>query len=209
MTSRLRFGVAFPSLFALHVGPAPETGPQDGERPLRFDDRDRRRLVFASALTVAALPAVWLVNRDDDTSTRPNVAAVGAAVADAAVPVTRVTLDPMGDVNPQYLDAPAPATAPALTLSAPVVGDGDGVAVAAVTAIFRRSIGDAETCIYSGVPDGSQIVVVNVANDRSVECWTTLRPIDEPQRELVMSAAAFAAIADPTAAPIHVEIRLR
>ena len=57
------------------------------------------------------------------------------------------------------------------------------------------------------MPRGSHVVVVNVANGRSTDCWTALRPIDEPQDEMVMSAAGFAAIADPTAAPIHVEIR--
>ena len=38
--------------------------------------------MYASALTIAALPAVWLVNREDDGSVRPNVAAVGPAVGD-------------------------------------------------------------------------------------------------------------------------------
>ena len=59
----------------------------------------------------------------------------------------------------------------------------------------------------SGVPRGSHVVVVNVANGRSTDCWTALRPIDAAADEMVMSAAGFAAIADPTAAPIHVEIR--
>ena len=165
--------------------------------------------MFASALTVAALPAVWLVNRDDDASARPNVAAVGAALGDATASTTPTTIDPMGDAGPQFLDgtssraqqAPAPVTA--------VIGSREGRLVGTATALFRRAVGDPSTCVYSGVPSGSRIIVVNVANDRSVECWTTLRSIDEPQDEVVMSAAAFAAIADPTTAPIHVEIRLR
>ena len=174
---------------------------------MKFDDRDRRRLVYASALTIAALPAVWLVNRDDESSVRPNVAAVGAAVGDVTGSTTPATVDPMGDVPPQFMQAPAvPAVAPAGPV-APVIGAGDGTVLATGTAIFRRAITDAKTCAFSGVPAGSHVVVVNVANDRSTDCWTALRPPDRPLDEMVMSATAFAEIADPTAAPIHVEIR--
>lgn len=156
---------------------------------------------------MAALPAVWLVNRDDASSTRPNVAAVGPAVDDVEAPTTAELVDPMGDVSPQFLDpvAPAPA-APAPTPVVAVIGTGKGQVLATASAIFRRSVGDRDTCIYSGVPGGSQITVVNVANNRSVTCWTALRPIDEPQDELVMSEAAYAEISSLATAPIHVEI---
>ena len=175
---------------------------------MRLEHGDRRRLAFASALTIAALPAVWLVNRDDETSRRPNVAAVGAAVEDGAAVATPHVIDPMGDVSPQFLAAAAPpatATGPV----APIVGTGEGPVLAVASAIFRRSVRDTATCLYSGVPSGTHVLVVNVANDRSVDCWTALRRPGEPRDELVMSATAFAAIADPTAAPIHVEIRQR
>jgi hypothetical protein len=157
---------------------------------------------------VAALPAVWLVNREDDRSVRPNVAAVGAPVVDVAASTTPVTIDPMGDVGPQFL-ASGPATPPAATPVVPVVGTDERASVASASAIFRRSVRDPRTCLYSGVPGGSLIEVVNVANDRAVECWTSPRTTEEPRDEVVLSAAGFAEIADPTAAPIHVEVRLR
>lgn len=163
--------------------------------------------MFASALTVAALPAVWLVNREDDASRRPNVAAVGPDVGDATGSTTPQTVDPMGDVAPRFLSAADSAAREPTGPVAPVIGTGEGAVLATATAIFRRSVNDAKTCLYSGVPSGSHIVVVNVANDRSVDCWTALRAMDQPQGELVLSASGFAAIADPTAAPIHVEIR--
>jgi len=173
---------------------------------VRFDDRDRRRLVFASAVTVAALPAVWLVNRQDvASSTRPNVAAVGPAVDAVAATRTPALVDPMGDVDPQFLRGAGSGPAAPQPVVA-VVGPGKGPVAATATAIFRRSIGDRGTCVYSGVPGGSRILVVNVANNRSVSCWTALRPADEPQDEVVMSAAAFGEIADLSSAPIHVEI---
>jgi hypothetical protein len=172
---------------------------------VRFDDRDRRRLVLASALTVAALPAVWLVNQSDESSTRPNVAAVGLAAEEVAEPTTAAAVDPMGDVTPQYLDGTAVVERPAPV--SPVVGTSAGHVVATTTAVFRRALTDSRTCLYSGVPSGSYITVVNVDNNRSIECWTSLRPMDQSQVELVMGAAAFAEIADPTSAPIDVEIR--
>ena len=87
---------------------------------MRLDRADRRRLAFASTLTVVALPAVWLVNREDDRSsaTRPNVAAVGLAADDAdadrpddaGAPPTSV--DPMGDGDPLFVDERPAAPAP-------------------------------------------------------------------------------------------------
>jgi hypothetical protein len=145
------------------------------------------------------------VNQRDTASPRPNVAAVGAAVDDAAHPVTHTSIDPMGTVGPQFLDGTAaPADRPdAVT---PVVGASDGRVVATGTAIFRRKL-TGGTCLFNGVPVGSRVTVVNVDNNRSIQCTTALRPMDQPQDELVMSAAAFAEIADPSSAPIDVEIR--
>ena len=139
LTSRLRSGRAVPGLFRPSRGPAPETGPQDRERPLKFDDRDRRRLVYASALTIVALPAVWLVNREDDGSVRPNVAAVGPAVGDVTESTTPATIDPMGDVSPQFLGAADAVTAEPTGPVLPVIGTEDGAVLATGTAIFRRS----------------------------------------------------------------------
>jgi hypothetical protein len=148
---------------------------------------------------------VWLVNQRDPASPRPNVAAVGAAVDDAALQVAHTPIDPMGTVGPQYLDGTAaPADRPEPV--APVVGTADDRVVATATAIFRRKV-TGGTCLFNGVPVGSRVRVVNVDNDRSIRCTTVLRPMDQPQDELVMSAAAFAEIADPSAAPIDVEIR--
>jgi hypothetical protein len=190
------------------VRPAPEPGAQDRERPLKLDDRDRRRLLIASALTVVALPAVWLANRDDSASPRPNVAAVGAPVADGErTSAPPSTVDPMGNVAAQYLDGSVPASPATAGPITPAIGSADGHVVASATAIFRRSVTSNNTCFYNGVEVGSRITVVNVDNDRSMTCTTALRPMDQPQTELVMSADAFASIADPSEAPIVVQIR--
>lgn len=146
------------------------------------------------------------MNQNDETSTRPNVAAVGLAADDASAGTQSVAVtDPMGDVVPQYLSGTAVVGTSAPV--APAVGTADWSVVGETQAIFRRSVRDDRTCLYSGVPSGTYITVVNVDNNRSMNCFTSVRAPEDPQDELVMSSAAFATIADPTAAPIHVEIR--
>jgi len=204
----LRSAPRLPSVSVLTCGRHRSPAPLNRERPLRLDDRDRRRLLIASALTVVALPAVWLANRDDSASPRPNVAAVGAPVADgdpSSVPPS--TIDPMGTVDAQYLDGSVPAPRVTVAPITPAIGTADGHVVATASAIFRRSVTSNNICLYNGVEVGSRITVVNVDNDRSMTCTTALRPMDQPQHELVMSADAFATIADPSEAPIVVEIR--
>ena len=131
---------------------------------------------------MVALPAVWLANRDDAASPRPNVAAAGAAVADgAAASVPPVSIDPMGTVDAQYLDGAVPAPPATAGPITPVIGTAEGHVVATATAVFRRSVTSNGTCLYNGVTVGSRITVVNVDNDRSITCTTALRPMDQPQ----------------------------
>jgi len=163
--------------------------------------------MIASALTIVALPGIWLVNRDDDASARPNVAAVGAVVEGGAPSSTSPTFDPMGTAAPQYLDGTAtPDASTTLPIPAAVGTSGDHF-VTTATAIFRRSVTNTRTCLFNGVAQGEFITVVNVDNDLSIQCFVAPRAPDQPVGELVMSAAAFAEIADPSTAPIDVEIR--
>ena len=179
---------------------------------MRLERADRRRLALASALTVVALPAVWLVNRDDERSsaTRPNVAAVGLAADDAATNSSRpdgaappTSVDPMGDhdFDPLFLDEqpapPAPAPAPVAVGSA-------GEVVATALATYSRSVSAGKTCSYNGVPAGTTVKVVNPANGRSIECVTG--PSDGDEDELVLHPDRFAQIASLVAAPVPVEI---
>ncbi|MET0146225.1 MAG: hypothetical protein ABW328_15800 [Ilumatobacteraceae bacterium] len=166
--------------------------------------------MLASALTIVALPAVWLVNRSESgaTSSRPNVAAVGLPTEDAATsadaPVT-VPADPMGEVGARYLE-PAEVPAGPRDAAAIVVGTSPDVLVATARATYRSSVGW-RTCAFSGVDSGSTVRVVNVDNGRSTQCTTRLRPMTEPQDELVMPPDLFAEIADLTSAPIDIEVR--
>jgi hypothetical protein len=162
--------------------------------------------VLASALTVAVLPAVWLVNRDEAATTRPNVAAVGLpAEGSPSTPSVGAPVDPMGSVEPLYLsEDDSPDAAPSASVA---VGSSDDRLVSTATAIYRRQVGGPGTCLFNGAGLGELVTVVNVANGRSVQCRTSPRQPGAPADELVMHPDAFRTIADLTSAPIDVEIR--
>ena len=73
----------------------------------------------------------------------------------------------------------------------------------------QLSVTNDHVCLYSGIEGGSRITVVNVDNNMSMTCTTIMRPQGQPPSELVMSANAFAGIADPSSAPIDVAVKLR
>ena len=100
----------------------------------------------------------------------------------------------MGDVGPQFLDAAGAATAEPPARSTPVDRHAPTAHVLATAhgdlPALRHRPG---TCVFSGVRGGSRVIVVNVANDRSIDVHgRRCARSTEPQDELVMSAAAFA-----------------
>jgi hypothetical protein len=173
---------------------------------VRLHRADRRRLAFASALTVFALPAVWLANRDN-APTRPNVAAVGLADQSprrhrrAAEGGPTTTVDPMGVPDPLFHDD-EPAAPPPQHVDA-AVGT-DDVVVATPLATYSWSVADGDTCPFNGVAAGTTVTVVNPDNGRSLDCVVVPSDGDE----LVLHPDRFILIADLTTAPIPVEIHI-
>jgi hypothetical protein len=161
-------------------------------------------------ITLLALPAIWLVNRDEDgpSSSRPNVAVVGLdpgeADDDGSSPGANDTeFDPMGDPAAMYLE-------PATTIVPPdsvvvAVGSNPNEVVATARGSYRRSVAVGD-CLFNGIRGGERVIVVNVANGRSVVCTATPFETTDPDL-LVMNTVQFQKIADLTAAPIHVEVR--
>lgn len=159
-------------------------------------------------ITLLGLPTIWLVNRDEGgpASSRPNVAVVGIDPGDAdAEPEESEAdeFDPMGEAGAMYLE-PATTVVPPDSVAV-VVGTSPDEQVATARGTYRRSV-PAGTCMFNGVRDGEYVTVVNVANGRSVECFTSPFETTDPA-VLVMSSVMFQRIADLTAAPIHVEVR--
>jgi hypothetical protein len=162
-------------------------------------------LLLASVITLVALPTIWLANRSEESSTRPNVAAVGLdpGQADddaggAAIP------DPLGTSGAAYLEPVSITAAPdAVEIH---VGTTPDDPVATARASYRRTSVRFDTCEFNGLRSGQEVTVVNVANGRSTTC-TIMREDGLAEGELLLSQGRFQRIAELIAAPVHVEIR--
>jgi hypothetical protein len=172
---------------------------------MKLDDRDKGRLLFVAVITLLALPAIWLVNRDHHER-RPNVAAVGIEPGSRDPSVTEaVPFDPMGPTGDGYLERVPAATSADTVVIAHGTTDGRAVGQAVATYTTSSSM-RSSLCRYNGMAGGLAVTVVNVANGRSIACTTIPWPGADPDT-LMMAESKFQQIADLTAAPIHVEIR--
>ena len=88
---------------------------------------DRRRLVLASIFTVAALPALWIINRDDAGSAAPALGAAGVPQVGANQAPSTSTYTPDA---PIFLNGPPsgadPAVVDIIIPRGPVLDRGDG-----------------------------------------------------------------------------------
>ena len=124
------------------------------------NDKDRRRFLLATALTLAALPALWWANQKTDSGA-PNVATVGIDVGDASgsgsesdtfAADTTPMVDPV--TGQPVVVAPATTTPPVATTppttdefdpSAPIFLEGpSGVAGAGGAAVATPAAPDVE-----------------------------------------------------------------
>jgi hypothetical protein len=177
---------------------------------MALTDTDRRRMIAATALTLLALPALWLANTSNG-STAPNLAVAGLDVDDAtaspigdpAAAAEAAEIDATDAAPPVFLEGPsAAAGASQSQIAVPAKPLVDGIDAKAT---FRSSV-TPDTCIVPGLTSGTRITVVNLDNGRSVTCTSVLSPGNRPG-DVVLHTSAFARIADLTDAPISVEIR--
>jgi hypothetical protein len=179
---------------------------------------DRRRLVVAVAITVIALPSLWLMSRSG-SSGAPNLATAGVAIAPdgagsvadespvtsqppspAASPPT-TDVDPMGSIPAAVVQSP-PATAGSVAIAVP---GGTDATFAVGDASYRSSIRDASTCIVRDAPFGTTVTVTNRNNNRSIVCRASV-PAAGTDEAVVLATSRFNEIADLTDAPIPVDI---
>lgn len=166
---------------------------------MALSHNDRRRILVASALTIAALPALWFANRPDTGA--PSVATAGI---DVAPPPSAAAGDTGADeVAPVFFDGPtAQVGAGVAEIAVPIAPT---VERFTTDATFRSDV-PVGTCRISTVSNAQLITVVNVDNNRSVTCTTELAPSAAGER-LVMHPDLFSQLADLTDALIPVEIR--
>ena len=162
---------------------------------------DRRRLVLASMFTLAALPAMWVINRNDQ-SAAPKLGAAGVAPvgADTAPPTSAYKPDP-----PIFLDGPSTGVGPAvvdIVVPRPPTGT-----EASGKASFRRFADPTnKPCSTALAPWHALITVTNLNNGQSTTCVNTSSTGLPAGVDIVLHTELFTSIADLADAPIPVRL---
>jgi hypothetical protein len=171
----------------------------------KFDLTDQRRLAVAAAITVIALPSLWLTSRNEEAGA-PNVATAGVVISpESESPGNAVpgVANPMGSPGAAYLDGPPAATSPGvINIAIPSAASGSSVTG---TASYRSSLFAEGICQVKDAPFGATVTVTNLDNSRSVTCTASVSPAGILE-SVVMHPDAFLAIADLADAPVPVEI---
>jgi hypothetical protein len=166
---------------------------------------DRRRLTLATIITLVALPALWLMQRDDTAPGSPTVAAAGAPAA-PAVDSSDEDDDSDDPPAPAYLEGPS-TTAPSVDDTPLVIATGEsGTANRLTGTAGYRRFDDASsgTCLVTGAPLGIPLTVRNVDNDRTTTCINTSG--QRSDEIAVLDISVFLQVADLVDAPLPVEI---
>ena len=173
---------------------------------------DRRRLLAAGVTTIAALP--FLLG-GGSTAGGTGVATIGEGVniataldSSAAVPQPAPDppdLEPVG--IPSFLLGPPPATDPSeITIVVPTSGPDNVVEGTASYERYTDEPGIQAPCAFPGPPVGTNLLVLDLDNGKSVWCAVIGPPAASARATLVLDTEEFAQIADLGESPIHVRI---
>ena len=182
-----------------------------------MDYPERRRLVLATILTLVALPALWLMSRDEG-SVAPNVATAGVVVENGTRTDVSDVTDPstsagpsnsggiaaaLGEHEPVFLDGPSAPPGGVAPIAVPAPPHEE---VRLATATYRSTVGRG-SCLVRFVPTGTRLTIVNLDNNRRTGCVAIYSPASEVD-DVVLHTDTFLELADLTDAPIPVEFRL-
>jgi hypothetical protein len=167
-----------------------------------MNTHDRHRLAFAVALTVVALPALWVSSRDQAaTSGAPTAGAAGVDTPSAqGVVVTVTTYEPQ---SPVFLGDGSAEAVPQLVAVQQGTPLGDDHAD--LRASYRR-YRSATGCTTGAVRGGVKITVTNLSNGQSVVCRNDLSVKLPAGVGILIDTALLAQIANIANAPIAVRI---
>lgn len=157
-----------------------------------------RRIALAAAITVIAIPLALLFGGNDESETNT----AQATITSEAPTTTRATEDPLGD--PGLAQFNRTVTTP--PTGGAVIAVPDSNSAFRGTASFDYTIEANDLCFARGAPLGLFVTIVNLDNSRSTTCIAAFT-LDENAADIVMHPDRFAAIGDPTDAPITVEYR--
>lgn len=171
-------------------------------------------MTVATLITVAALPALWLMQRDSSTPGSGGVAAAG--------PGGGIVISGSADeATTSTVAASTTATGPSVTLVTPAsdaaVTEGQVVGSTipvdhrvSGTATYKRytGYGTSNPCMAPRAPINSEITVHSQNTGRSITCMNVVSytELPDPQVVVVINTETFLHMADTRDAPVFVEI---
>ena len=176
---------------------------------MAFEDTDRRRSLLLGVLTLIALPAIYLysqTNASADTSD-DDIAADEVPVTDGETPVTDNAANrppiTVSDDDPIFLDGPVGDVNPGVNEIA--IPSRPAIAPLELSASYRSTVAGVRSCLVRDLAGGLSVSIKNLDNGRSITCVTTAAPFTQVA-DVVLHTDTFSLLADPTEAPISVEL---
>lgn len=177
---------------------------------MAFEDTDRRRTLLLGVLTLISLPVIYLYSRPDtsaDTSDGADPSAEVVPGADNAPPITdngsnRPPIT-VSDADPIFLDGPVGDVNPGVNKIA--IPSRPSVPPLELSASYRSTVPGIRLCLVRGLTTGLTVSIKNLDNGRSITCVTSTAPFTQVE-DVVLHSDAFALLADPTEAPIKIEL---
>ena len=159
----------------------------------------RRRVAFATLLTLVALPLLWWAQRDS-SKTSNNTGANGAATTVAfTVPVT--TLEP-----PPFLENTVVIAPPAVVEIVKPQPSTTNTAKGKATFHHYDDPTLVRPCSTRFAPSGATITVTNIDNGLVTSCVNNLGYSIPPNADIELDTVLFTSIADLNQAPVPVQI---
>jgi len=157
-----------------------------------------RRIAIAAAITIVAVPLAFLFGSEGTPDANTSVVTVNSDTPTT----TRPSEDPLGDPGLAQFDrtVTTPPTGGA------VIAVPDSNSAFRGTASFDYDIEANDLCFARGAPIGMFVSIINLDNSRSTTCIAAFT-LDDNSPDVVMHPDRFAAIGDPTDAPLTVEYR--
>lgn len=170
---------------------------------MAFEDIDRRRFLLLGLLTLIALPAIYFFSQRENAE----VADDGAVATDeVAIELDSDSNRPPIEVNdddPTYLAGPVGNVNPGVNEIA--IPQQPENAPLQLSASYRGNVPGVQTCLVRDIGAGVNVTVKNLDNGRTVTCFTG-QPPESQVADIVLHTDAFLRLADPTEAPIAVEV---
>lgn len=162
---------------------------------------DRRRVALAATFTLVALPALWVLNRDDPSPGTTASAGIPSPGNGADTAPSTTAYEPLPPVFVGGDDEPTPPGV--IDIAVP---PGPSANEIQARASFSHYWSGGRPCTTLLAPDGATLTIVNVDNGQTTTCTNTLGKAVPAGADIVLDTPIYNEIASLADAPIPVRI---